>query len=165
MYLESFHKHTETTLGFARILSDSHWLFLLARYEHCVEFNNASTRSSSLMERVPSGLLHRGTQLPGRLEGLLMHYIVCIEWLVKGIDKPGVELTTSDEWVHFIDVFTFIFTACPSEMCNNNNNSVQFNSLLFMCRVKSYKAKYRNSAMCNNNNNNNNNNNHWALRG
>jgi hypothetical protein len=35
---------------------------------------------------------------------------------------------------------------------NNNDNSIQFNSLLFMCRVNSHKA-------VNNNNNNNNNNN------
>jgi hypothetical protein len=36
----------------------------------------------------------------------------------------------------------------------NNNNSIPFNYLLFMCQVNSYKANYRH----NNNNNNNNNN-------
>jgi hypothetical protein len=38
---------------------------------------------------------------------------------------------------------------------NNNNISIQFNSLLFMCRVNSYKANYRHSTVYNNNNNNN----------
>jgi hypothetical protein len=37
-------------------------------------------------------------------------------------------------------------------------NSIQFNSLLFMCCVNSCKANYRHSTVYNNNNNNNNNN-------
>jgi hypothetical protein len=50
--------------------------------------------------------------------------------------------------------------------CNdNNNNSIEFNSLLFMCRVNRHRANYRqhstdihNYIMDTHNNNNNNNN-------
>jgi hypothetical protein len=31
----------------------------------------------------------------------------------------------------------------PNNNNNNNNNTIQFNSLLFMCRVSSHKANYR----------------------
>jgi hypothetical protein len=60
MCLESFNKHTETTLGLPPILPNSHWLLLLARYDHWVEFNNAVALTSLLMQRVPTGSLQRG---------------------------------------------------------------------------------------------------------
>jgi hypothetical protein len=38
-------------------------------------------------------------------------------------------------------------TAGPTNDDDNNINSIQFNSLLFMCRVNSYKANYRHSTI------------------
>jgi hypothetical protein len=63
MCLESFNKHTETTLGLPLILSNLHCLLLLARYEHWAEFNSALALTSLLMERVPNGSLHRGNSV------------------------------------------------------------------------------------------------------
>jgi hypothetical protein len=34
-----------------------------------------------------------------------------------------------------------------SYYCNDNNNTIQLNSLLFVCRVNSYKANYRHSTL------------------
>jgi hypothetical protein len=43
---------------------------------------------------------------------------------------------------------------------NNNNNSIQFNSCLFACKLNNINIINNNNNNINNNNNNNNNNNH-----
>jgi hypothetical protein len=62
----------QQTHGFPLILPNSQSLFVLVWHEHWLEFNNALTRSWLLMESVLTGPLRTGTQLPSRLEGLLI---------------------------------------------------------------------------------------------
>jgi hypothetical protein len=43
--------------------------------------------------------------------------------------------------------FNSLLFMCRVNGHNNNNNSIQFNSLLFVCRVNSHKDNYRHSTV------------------